>query len=72
LTPTTELPLSSAYLRGITYNVSRVHARAVLPETLRHACNGTIDPLSIVTRTVSFEDSIEAMFDPSPKVIFSR
>ena len=72
LTPTTELPLSSAYLRGITYNVSRVHARTVLPETLRHACNGTIDPLSIVTRTVSFEDSIEAMFDPSPKVIFSR
>jgi alcohol dehydrogenase len=70
LTKTSELPLSSIYLKGITYNVSRVHGRAVLPETLSHACCGTIDPLALVEKVLPFESCIESMLDPAPKLIF--
>lgn len=72
LTAKTELPLNALYLRGITYDVSRVHSRSVLPEVLKHACAGHIDPLSFAKNYASFEDAEEAMFDPSPKVVFSR
>ncbi len=68
----TELPLNAAYLRGITYDVSRVHGRAVLPQVLAHACSGHLNPLAIVGRSTSFNEAAEAMFDPAPKVIFSR
>jgi alcohol dehydrogenase len=70
--PTSELPLSSAYLKGITYNVSRVHGRQVLPAVLHHSCAGHLDPLAIVDNTFGFEQAAEAMFDASPKIIFSR
>jgi len=68
----TELPLNASYLRGITYDVSRVHSRSVLPNVLDHACSGHLDPLSIVSCNAYFDQAVEAMFDPSPKVIFSR
>ncbi len=71
LNATTELPLATLYLRGITYNISRVHGRALLPETLHHACCGSIDPLAPVTRILTFDDCIDAMLDPAPKLIFS-
>jgi alcohol dehydrogenase len=70
--PTTELPLNSAYLKGITYNVSRVHGRHLLPTVLQHCCAGHIDPLAIVDTTYSFSEAADAMFDSSPKIIFSR
>ncbi|MFT7266054.1 MAG: threonine dehydrogenase-like Zn-dependent dehydrogenase [Halioglobus sp.] len=72
LTAMTELPLNALYLRGITYDVSRVHSRSVLPEVLKHACAGHLNPLGFAKCYASFEDAEEAMFDPSPKVIFSR
>lgn len=72
LSAKTELPLNAMYLRGITYDVSRVHSRSVLPSVLGHACAGHFDPLSFATCHAGFEDAAEAMFDPSPKVIFSR
>jgi threonine dehydrogenase-like Zn-dependent dehydrogenase len=70
--PTTALPLSSAYLKGITYNVSRVHGRQLLPTVLLHTCAGHIDPLAFVDNTYRFDQAAEAMFDPSPKIIFSK
>jgi len=70
--PTSQLPLSSAYLKGITYNVSRVHGRQLLPTMLQHSCAGHIDPLAIVDNTFSFDQAADAMFDASAKIIFSR
>ncbi len=72
LTSKTELPLNAMYLRGITYDVSRVHGRSVLPAVLGHACKGHLDPLSFAKCYAGFEEAGEAMFDPSPKIIFSR
>lgn len=67
-----ELPLTSAYMKGINYQVSRVHSRSVLHDTLRHACQGSIDPLAFVDDVLSFDDCIDAMLDPRPKLVFSR
>jgi threonine dehydrogenase-like Zn-dependent dehydrogenase len=67
-----ELPLSSAYMKGINYQVSRVHSRTVLNDTLHHACQGTINPLVFVDDILSFDDCIDAMLDPRPKLIFCR
>jgi threonine dehydrogenase-like Zn-dependent dehydrogenase len=72
LTETSALPLSDTYLRGINYNVSRVHSRTVLTDTLHHACEGTINPLALVDQILSFDDCIDAMLDPCPKLIFRR
>ena len=69
---TVELPLNSMYMRGITYDVGRVHGRAVLPNLLEHVVAGRIDPLAVLTRRGTFDDALEAVFDPSPKVILSR
>lgn len=72
LEPTVELELPAVYRRGITYSLGRVHARSVMEHTLCHACNGELDPMAIVDRVVPFEDSIDAMLDPAPKIVFSR
>lgn len=69
---TSELPLNPLYLRGITYNLSRVHSRAVLPEVLQHVCAGHLKPLEIVDRICAFDDADQGIFEPAPKVIFTR
>lgn len=72
LSPTTELPLNSVYLKGINYNISRVHGRAILPQVLHKVCCGSMDPLSFVSRQVSFAEAAESMTDTGPKIIFTR
>ncbi|MEX1033726.1 MAG: alcohol dehydrogenase catalytic domain-containing protein [Cellvibrionaceae bacterium] len=68
----TELPLASAYLRGIHYEVSRVHARATLPQVLERSCRGNIDSLSIAEPCLTFANAREAMLEPATKLIFVR
>lgn len=72
LSPSTELPLNQAYLKGIQYNVSRVHGRATLPSVLDQVCCGKLDPLVVAHREVSFGDAAEAMFADDIKIIFIR
>lgn len=72
LQPATELPLASAYLRGIHYEVSRVHARATLPQVMEHSCCGAMDPLAIAEPSLTFADAGEAMLEPATKLVFVR
>ncbi|MEX0839533.1 MAG: alcohol dehydrogenase catalytic domain-containing protein [Parvibaculum sp.] len=68
----TPLPLSGSWIRGITYEVSRVHSRATLTHVLGHVCDGTLHPETLTARTASFDEAIDAMFDPAPKIVFSK
>lgn len=68
----TPLPLAGSWIRGITYEVSRVHSRTTLAHVLGHVCDGTLHPEKLTARAASFEDAIEAMFDPAPKIVFSK
>tara|TARA_R110002072_G_scaffold36301_6_gene107051 strand:+ start:6354 stop:7430 length:1077 start_codon:yes stop_codon:yes gene_type:complete len=72
----TELPLNAAYLKGIHYDLSRVHGRALVPAVLHKTCCNSLDPLMIAKEPQSFtdlyEDPVELLLSPSPKIIFER
>ena len=64
------LPLASMYVKGLTYDISRVHARATAPEVLDLVVAGRLDPLAITHRVVDVDDAVEAMTAPDVKIIF--
>ena len=64
------IPLRSMYMKGITYTVSRVHARAELGAALECARCGHSHPDQLITRQVRFQDAAEAMIDPAIKLVF--
>lgn len=67
LTPT---PLRHMYGVGVTLKISRVNARAHLPDSLEHVTAGHWCPECVVTRKVRFEDAAEAIGDPTIRVAF--
>lgn len=67
------VPLRAMYTKGITYAVSRVHARGVIPDLLACAsCHDGFSPEKILTKTVSFEAAPDAMTDMTSKLVFLR
>ena len=58
------LPLRDMYMKGITYDVSRVHARAELDAVLEHTCSGCLVPADIITKTVPFAEAGSAIECP--------
>jgi threonine dehydrogenase-like Zn-dependent dehydrogenase len=66
------IPLREMYTKGITYHVSRVHARSSLDAALACVCESHFDPASVVTREVAFDDAAEAMMEGDIKTVFLR
>jgi len=64
------IPLRAMYMKGITYTVSRVHARADLGGALECARCGGTHPDRLITREVRFREAAEAMTDPAIKLVF--
>ncbi len=67
----TSLPTGSMYLKGVTYELSRVHSRAVLGNVLDCLCEHRIDPLAIGAREVPFSAAADTMAEPDLKLIFT-
>lgn len=66
------IPLRAMYMKGITYNVSRVHARGTLDKALEcHRCK-KIDAGAIISKTFRFSEAAEAMTDTTIKPVFVR
>lgn len=72
LTPLQSIPRMDMYGRGITLEVGRAHIRPMMCEVVEHICEGRLDPKAIVGPVRDFDDAIEGMLDPAPKVIFRR
>ena len=70
LSAETTLPLSAMYLRGITYSVSRVHSRTVLPDVLHRLGSGDLDTRKIGVRELGFSAAPEVMGDEAIKIVF--
>lgn len=68
--PRSSLPLQQMYLKGIRYEIGRVHAVATAPAVLDLVREGLIDPGAVITRTAPFSDAVDAMVDPTVKVVF--
>ena len=67
------IPLMAMYTKGIEYRVSRVHARAVIPQFLDcMSCKDGMDIAKIITKEVSFNDAADAMTDSTVKMVFLR
>ncbi|MEE4301734.1 MAG: alcohol dehydrogenase catalytic domain-containing protein [Pseudomonadales bacterium] len=66
------LPLPGMYLRGATFEVSRVHSRATLPDVVRCVCDAGLDPLAFAAPALDFREAPEAMAEPAPKLVFRR
>ena len=70
--PTAEVPLPGMYAKGITFEVSRVHARATAPAVIDLVEQGKLDPGALITKTVPFSEAAEAMTDDAVKIVFTR
>ena len=69
-TPSATLPLQAMYLKGVRYEISRVHARATAPAVLDLVSAGRLDPGAIITRVATFDEAPEAMVESAVKIVF--
>jgi alcohol dehydrogenase len=69
-TASVTLPLQAMYLKGVRYEISRVHARATAPAVLELVASGRLDPGAIITRVATFDEAPEAMVEPAVKIVF--
>ena len=64
------LPLQAMYLKGVRYEIGRVHACATARPVLELVKSGSLDPSRIVTARVPFSEAAEGMLMPGVKVVF--
>ncbi|MFZ4519367.1 MAG: zinc-dependent alcohol dehydrogenase [Microthrixaceae bacterium] len=67
-----ELPLQQMYLKGVRYEIGRVHALATAGPVLDLVTAGRLDPGAVITRTVPFSNAAEAMLEPATKIVFTN
>ena len=64
------LPLQSMYLKGVRYEIGRVHACATARPVLDLVTSGALDPARIINKVVPFSEAVEGMILPVTKVVF--
>jgi alcohol dehydrogenase len=64
------LPLQSMYLKGVRYEIGRVHACATARPVLELVSSGAFDPARIINKVVPFSEAVEGMILPVTKVVF--
>lgn len=67
----TPIPAREMYMKGVSWEMSRVHARGTLHDALACASCG-FDPDKVITRVLPFSDAAAAMCDDSVKLVFTR
>ena len=68
--PRASLPLQRMYARGVRYEIGRVHAHSTMGPVLDLVATGVLRPERIVTRVAAFGEAVDAMTDPTTKVVF--
>ncbi|MFT4799010.1 MAG: threonine dehydrogenase-like Zn-dependent dehydrogenase [Sulfitobacter sp.] len=66
------LPLVQMYMKGITYDISRVHARATIEKVMDCVRCGSINHKDVITTTLPFSSAADAMTDSDVKIAFVR
>jgi alcohol dehydrogenase len=64
------LPLQSMYLKGVRYEIGRVHACATARPVLELVSSGALDPARIINKVVPFSEAVEGMILSVTKVVF--
>jgi alcohol dehydrogenase len=68
--PTAVLPLQHMYLKGVRYEVGRVHACSTAPLVLDLIASGVLDPARVTPEVIPFSGAVDGMLSPSTKVVF--
>ncbi len=68
--PAATLPLQNMYLKGVRYEIGRVHACSTAPAVLDLVASGALDPARLVDHIVPFSAAADAMADPATKIVF--
>jgi threonine dehydrogenase-like Zn-dependent dehydrogenase len=71
-TDTTPMPLLDMYDTGVTFKIGRAHSRADLPRIVELVANGRFHPEKVTTKVAAWSDAVEALNDPSAKVVIVR
>lgn len=66
------IPLSEMYMKGITYDISRLQARAEIEAVLDCARCGRISHEEVITKNVPFSMAAEVITYPDSKIVFVR
>jgi alcohol dehydrogenase len=66
------LPMLEMYGKGIHFVTGRAHARADMPEVLRHVAEGTLDPTPVTTGVHPWESAPEVLRSGIMKPVFVR
>ena len=66
------LPLQTMYLKGVRYEIGRVHACATARPVLDLVSSGVLDPSQIINEVIPFSNAIEGMTKPLTKVVFTN
>ncbi|WP_040809296.1 zinc-dependent alcohol dehydrogenase [Nocardia concava] len=66
------LPMLEMYSRCCTFHTGRAHARPAIPQILDLVATCRFDPGVVTTRTVAWEDSIDALLDGPVKLVATR
>ncbi|MFI9502914.1 zinc-binding dehydrogenase [Nocardia sp. NPDC052566] len=66
------LPILDMYTRCCTFHTGRAHARPAIPAILDLVATGRFDPSPVTTRTVAWDDSIEALLETPLKLVAIR
>lgn len=64
------VPLAQMYMKGITFDISRVHARNEIEKVLDCACHGKIQHQDVISTHVPFSKAQDVMTDPDIKIVF--
>ncbi|WP_459958424.1 zinc-dependent alcohol dehydrogenase [Nocardia sp. IFM 10818] len=66
------MPVFEMYSRCCTFHTGRAHARPAIPPILDLVAAGRFDPSAVTTRTVAWNDSLDALLETPLKLIAVR
>ncbi|MFC9626136.1 alcohol dehydrogenase catalytic domain-containing protein [Streptomyces sp. NPDC056930] len=66
------LPMFAMYSRCCTFHTGRAHARSAIPAVLDLVAAGRFDPSLVTTRTIAWDESIDALEEAPTKLVAVR
>ena len=70
--PTVPMPLGRLYTLGIDFRIGRAHSAALLPEVLGLVADGRLDPSTVTTEVIDWDDAADHYIDPALKLVVAR
>ncbi|MUL67165.1 dehydrogenase [Mycobacterium sp. CBMA 234] len=67
-----KVPMFAMYSRCCTLHTGRAHVRPAIPTVLKLVADGRFDPSLVTTTRADWDDAVDALTEPTMKVVLSR